>query len=195
MPTLHIPRTPVGRPGLYLMAALASVLAACAAPSPSSQAQAQADAMCITRNPHGSRQQLCIPQPAPAQQRELAQARARDLKPLPDQARLFVLRDAWTDDWNLVEVSVDGAPPLATLPGTFGQWQLSPGRHELWLRWRDGEARTLLQADAGSVISVDVKGRLLPGLMTYAWSTPGPAPSESRLKPLGWAGPWSRQGD
>ena len=92
------------------------------------------------------------------------QALARQGTGSADALTVYVLRQAWADSVDVVNLQVDDGAVVGTLPGSFVRLRLSPGEHELRLQRADAPGPLRVAGAAGAVKVVMLDGS--------AWHTP-----------------------
>lgn len=125
--------------------------------STTSDRRAPADRHCYwSHTPAGSRP-ICTPVPVPD---AAADAQAKRFLPVPGRLVVYVVRHRWGDAQNLVNLGIDGAAAVVTVPASLVRLEVPPGVHRLAFDWKRGKGDLEIRGDAGEVLFVDLAGSL-----------------------------------
>lgn len=95
---------------------------------------------------------------------DAVEARAKQLKAVPEAATVYVVRRGWADGPNKVPVSIDGRRPVLTIPDSLMRVRLSPGEHQLTLEWAGKRIVKAFTSRVGEVTFFELEARV------WAWS-------------------------
>ena len=155
--------------------AAALVLAGCSNP-PSRPSEADGT-YCYNPGRSNSTSKTCTPVAAPSQE---AEAKAMQFTPVAGAAVLYVVRNRLDDSHHRLPVSVDGQPPVITVPGSVLRVVLSPGSHLVSLDWQGKHAEVKVSAAANEVAFAEVEGSTMTWGSTFGWYAPDPQRSRQR---------------
>lgn len=108
----------------------------------------------------------CTTAPVPSAEVEVA---AKRFEPNPGVLTVYVVRKRWDDARNTVEVNIDGATRVTTIPESLMRLRLKPGEHRLALDWEGRKAEKMVSGGAGDVRFVELVGSLRSWGSTYGW--------------------------
>jgi hypothetical protein len=97
----------------------------------------------------------CTPAAVPAAETE---ADARRYSASPNDLTVYVVRQRWGDNANVVTVDDGRGHEAATVPRSFARLRLAPGTHRLTARWQGGQAAFDIRGGAGEVLTVELVG-------------------------------------
>lgn len=123
------------------------------------------------------RREVCTPEPVPGPDVE---ADAKRFQPDPERFTLYVVRAAWVEAVQPLEVTVDEELRIGTLPRTFFRLRLPPGEHRLAFTWRGEEQQLLVAGRRGQLKFVEITGAATPMSAPYRWSERDPAGARER---------------
>lgn len=127
-----------------------------------------------------SRKLTCTTAPIPSQQ---AEAEAKRFEAAPGLLTVYVVRKRWGDARNVVRLTLDRDPVVATVPESFVRLRLKPGAHQLVAEWDEGHAAFGVNGSAGEVVFVELIGSVWSWGSTYRLESGNP--EESRVRALG----------
>ncbi|MBN8486938.1 hypothetical protein KAK06_02125 [Ideonella sp. 4Y11] len=127
-----------------------------------------------------SRKLTCTTAPIPSQQVE---AEAKRFEATPGLLTVYVVRKRWGDARNVVRLTVDRDPAVATVPESFVRLRLKPGAHQMVAEWDEGRAALDITGKAGEVVFVELIGSVWSWGSSYRLESGNPA--ESRARALG----------
>ncbi|MDZ5455690.1 MULTISPECIES: hypothetical protein [Azohydromonas] len=111
---------------------------------------------------------------------EQVEADVKRFEPEPGALTLLIVRNRWADAVNQVDVSVDGAGPITTVPESLVQVRLPAGRHRLALWWDATQSNLDIDGAAGDVRFVEIQGSTWFVGSRYRWFTGDEAGARSR---------------
>lgn len=132
-----------------------------------------AGSYCYRSNLEHYRKGPCIQAGVPSRSAEDAVKR---FAPSPGLLTVFVVRQHWMDNPNLVRVTVDNTHVADTLPNTLVRLRIKPGAHTLALAFEHQRELVQVTGDAGDVRFVRLRGGGFSWNPSYAW-LPGTAES------------------
>lgn len=156
-------------------AVLAVTLAGCASPPPAPAAPDGGHCFKIGRSYRPTR--TCTTAAIPPADLE---AEAKRFETVAGMATVFVVRRRWADTVHLVPLTIDGRAGADTIPHSVVRLRLSPGLHQLSVRWQ-GHSETLdIDARAGELRFVEIDGAAWAWNTRYRWSTDDPDGARQR---------------
>lgn len=121
---------------------------------------------CFRTNLEHYRKGPCIREGVPSRS---AEADIKRFAPSSGLLTVFVVRQHWMDNPNLVKVTVDNTPVADTLPNTLVRLRLKPGVHTLALAF-DGQRELItVTGDAGDLRFVQLRGGGFSWSPSYEW--------------------------
>jgi len=127
-----------------------------------------------------SRKLTCTTAPIPSQQ---AEAEAKRFEAAAGLLTVYVVRKRWGDARNVVRLTVDRDPAVATVPESFVRLRLKPGAHQLVVEWDEGRAALDIAGAAGEMMFVELIGSVWSWGSSYRLESGNP--TESRARALG----------
>lgn len=114
------------------------------------------------------RYRTCTAQPVPT---DAVEKEALRFEPESALLTVYVVRRRWTDKLNQVPISVDGSPPVATVPNSVVRVRLRPGRHHITLKWEGVEQALDVEGRAGDIRYVQLAGFVSTWGTSYKWES------------------------
>lgn len=127
------------------------------------------------------RRRTCTPYAVPGADVE---ADAKRFAPAPDRLTVYLVRQRWADSRNLVEVSLDSAPAVATVPRSFLRLRMPPGSHRIVANWPKGSTALELDGVAGDVAYVELRSSFWAWDSTYTLEVADAASAQGRVSKL-----------
>jgi len=123
------------------------------------------------------RRTVCTPEPLPSARTE---AEAKQLEPTPGALTLFIVRSALIDSPKVIDVTLNDATTVGTLPHALIRARVQPGQHVLSFEWEGRLHRQPVSGRAGEVRFVELAGSSTPFDRSYHWSDADPAGARLR---------------
>ena len=128
----------------------------------------EADGTYCYRTGRAPRHKLtCTTTPVPS---AAVEAKAKQFEPTPNAVTVYIVRRRWADASNRVPVSVDGQPPVSTIPESFMRVRLSPGEHQLAFEWDGQRNSRTFAARANEIVFIDLAGAVWFWGTNYQWA-------------------------
>lgn len=96
---------------------------------------------------------------------------------------VYVVRKRWGDARNVVRLTLDRDPAVATVPESLVRLRVKPGAHQLVAEWDEGRAALDITGKAGGVVFIELIGSVWSWGSSYRLESGNPA--ESRARALG----------
>ena len=102
----------------------------------------------------------------------------------PGMLTVYVVRKRWGDTSNLVRLTPDTGPAIATVPESFIRLRLMPGSHSLTANWDEGSSSLEIAGAAGEVLFVELVGSVWAWGSSYRLERGDSIESRARAVPL-----------
>jgi len=123
------------------------------------------------------RNKTCTSAPVPS---DSVEAAVKKFEPTPGTVTLFVVRNRWGDTSNRVPVSIDGRPPVLTIPESLIRVLLPPGEHTVAFEWNGKRNARTITARAGEIVFVELVGIAWWWGANYHWAETDSESSKKR---------------
>jgi hypothetical protein len=123
------------------------------------------------------RRKVCTPEPVPSARVE---AEAKRFEPSSGSLTIFIVRSAHLDAARVLNVTINEATSIGTLPHSLIRARVQPGEHLLGFEWNNRIHRIPVRGVAGEVRFIELAGSSWPFERSYHWSDADPAGAKLR---------------